>query len=64
MYSIYKYFPGKKMPVVLGFLLRLHLIDENDDELIVTVSADDGVELLGEWSFYKFTTPHVLRFKS
>ncbi|XP_023713867.1 uncharacterized protein LOC111867891 isoform X3 [Cryptotermes secundus] len=38
---------GKKMPVELGFLLRLYLIDENDDELIATVSAHHGVELLG-----------------
>jgi hypothetical protein len=48
MYYIYKYCPGKKMPVELGFLLRLYLIDENDDELIVTVSAHHGVELLGK----------------
>jgi hypothetical protein len=48
------YLPGKKKPVALAFLLRLYLIDENDDELIVTVAAQHGVELLGEWSFYDF----------
>jgi hypothetical protein len=36
------------MPVELGFLLRLYLIDENNDELIATVSAHHGVELLGK----------------
>jgi len=34
--------------------LQLHLIDENDDELMVTVVAEHGVELLGEWSFCEF----------
>ena len=48
MYYIYKWFPGQMIPVVLEFLLRLHLIGENDDELIVTVASDHAVELLGE----------------
>jgi hypothetical protein len=62
MCYIFIYFPGKEMPVILGFLLRLYLVDENDDELIVTVSAHHGVELLGEWSVFEFTTSYVSRF--
>jgi hypothetical protein len=38
---------GQESHVVLEYLLRLHLTDENDDELIVTVASNQGVELLG-----------------
>ena len=60
MYYIYKWFPGEEIPVVLEFQLRLHLIGENDDELIVTVASDHAVELLGEWSFCEFAMSYKI----
>jgi len=41
-------------------MLRLHLIDENDDALMVTVTADCAVELLGEWSFCEFAISYKI----
>jgi hypothetical protein len=48
------------IPVVLECLLWLHLIDENDDEPIMTVAANHGVELLGELSFCEFAISYKI----
>ncbi|KAJ4429581.1 hypothetical protein ANN_21751 [Periplaneta americana] len=36
----------KKMPVLLTFLFRLYLIDENDDEIVATVCGEHGIDFV------------------